>query len=215
MSIIIDRFQKIKSNIDKFENTNHINVVAVSKTFTLDHIMPLIEHGHCHYGENKVQEAEAKWRDIKQKKKDLKLHMIGKLQSNKAKKAVELFDYIHSLDSEKLANELSKRQKEKGKNLGYFIQINLGSEEQKGGIEINDLSRFYSHCQNINLTILGLMAIPPNDKDPEKHFKKISDLNKEFNFSHLSIGMSNDYIQAVKYGASFVRIGSAIFGSRN
>ena len=147
---------------------------------------------------------------------DLKLHMIGRLQSNKAKKAVEIFDYIHSLDSEKLAKELSKRQKEKGKSLNYFIQINLGSEEQKGGVELNDLKLLTEYCiKDLNLSILGLMAIPPNDNNPEKYFKKISELNKQYSFKQLSIGMSNDYLQAIKYGASHVRVGSAIFGSRN
>ena len=142
--------------------------------------------------------------------------MIGRLQSNKAKKAVELFDFVHSLDSEKLANELSKRQKEKDRNLGYFIQINLGSEEQKGGIEISELKNFNNYCVNeLNLTVLGLMAIPPNDKNPDEHFKRISELNKQFNFRYLSIGMSNDYLKAIEYGASHVRIGSAIFGSRS
>ena len=142
--------------------------------------------------------------------------MIGKLQSNKAKKAIELFDYIHSLDSQKLANELSKREKEKGKNLNYFIQVNLGSEVQKGGVEINDLDALYVHCvKKLNLSILGLMAIPPNDDKPEKYFKIIYELNKKYNFSQLSIGMSNDYLSAIKHGASFVRIGSAIFGSRS
>ena len=142
--------------------------------------------------------------------------MIGRLQSNKAKKAVELFDFVHSLDSEKLANELSKRQKEKDRNLGYFIQINLGSEEQKGGIEISELKNFNNYCVNeLNLTVLGLMAIPPNDKNPDKHFKRISELNKQFNFRYLSIGMSNDYLKAIECGASHVRIGSAIFGSRS
>ena len=142
--------------------------------------------------------------------------MIGRLQSNKAKKAVEIFDYIHSLDSDKLAKELSKRQIEKGKTLKYFIQINLGSEEQKGGVELNKLKSFNEYCiKELNLSILGLMAIPPNDNEPEKHFKRISDLNKEFNYKKLSIGMSNDYLQAIKYGASHIRVGSAIFGSRN
>ena len=142
--------------------------------------------------------------------------MIGRLQSNKAKKAVELFDFIHSLDSEKLAKELSKRQKEINRNLDYFIQVNLGSEEQKGGVEISELKNFYDYCvKELNLSVLGLMAIPPNDQNPERHFKKISDLNRQFNFRNLSIGMSNDYLPAIKYGASHVRIGSAIFGSRN
>ncbi len=142
--------------------------------------------------------------------------MLGKLQSNKAKKAVELFDYIHSLDNEKLANELSKRQKEKSKYLGYFIQVNVGSEEQKGGVEESDLKSFCDYCVNkLGLSVLGLMAIPPNDKETEKYFKKISELNSKFNFHQLSIGMSNDYLKAIKYGASHVRIGSAIFGSRS
>ena len=188
----------------------------MSKTFDYDHIRPLVDFGHKHFGENKVQEAEKKWKSLKVTNNDIKLHMIGRLQTNKAKKAVELFDYIHSVDNEKLANELSKRQKEKDRNLGYFIQINLGSEEQKGGIEISELKNFNNYCVNeLNLTVLGLMAIPPNDKNPDGHFKRISELNKQFNFRYLSIGMSNDYLKAIEYGASHVRIGSAIFGSRS
>ena len=213
---IITNFEKIKQEIKNNLHQRDIKIIAVSKTFSLEHIMPLVQFGHKHFGENKVQEAEKKWKDLKKTINNLSLHMIGRLQSNKAKKAVEIFDYIHSLDSEKLANELSKRQKEKHKNLGYFIQINLGSEEQKGGLEINDLKNFYDYCvKDLNLSILGLMAIPPNDKNPDKHFKRISELNKQFNFQQLSIGMSNDYLQAIKYGASHVRVGSAIFGSRN
>ena len=191
-------------------------IIAVSKTYPIEYIMPLVDYGHRHFGENKVQEAEKKWKKTKETVGDLKLHMIGRLQSNKAKKAVELFDYIHSLDSEKLAKELSKRQKDKGRNLSYFIQINLGSEEQKGGIEISELKEFYAYCINeLNLSILGLMAIPPNDSNAQVYFRKISTLNKDYNLSQLSIGMSNDYLEAIKYGASFVRIGSAIFGSRD
>ena len=213
---IITSFEKIKQEIKNNSVNNIAEIIAVSKTFSIEHIMPLIKHGHRHYGENKVQEAEKKWSDIKKSTSDLKLHMIGRLQSNKAKKAVEIFDYIHSLDSDKLAKELSKRQIEKGKTLKYFIQINLGSEEQKGGVELNKLKSFNEYCiKELNLSILGLMAIPPNDNEPEKHFKRISDLNKEFNYQKLSIGMSNDYLQAIKYGASHVRVGSAIFGSRN
>ena len=213
---IITSFEKIKQEIKNNSVNNIAEIIAVSKTFSIEHIMPLIKHGHRHYGENKVQEAEKKWSDIKKSTSDLKLHMIGRLQSNKAKKAVEIFDYIHSLDSDKLAKELSKRQIEKGKTLKYFIQINLGSEEQKGGVELNKLKSFNEYCiKELNLSILGLMAIPPNDNEPEKHFKRISDLNKEFNYKKLSIGMSNDYLQAIKYGASHIRVGSAIFGSRN
>mgnify|MGYP001257640689 CR=1 FL=1 len=213
---IITNFEKIKQEIKNNLPQIDVKVIAVSKTFSLDHIMPLVNYGHKHFGENKVQEAEKKWKELKKTINNLSLHMIGRLQSNKAKKAVEIFDYIHSLDSEKLANELSKRQKEKDKNLGYFIQINLGSEEQKGGIEINDLKNFNNYCvKELKLSVLGLMAIPPNDKNPEKHFKRISELNKQFNFQHLSIGMSNDYFQAINHGSTHVRIGSAIFGSRN
>ena len=213
---IITNFEKIKQEIKNNSFQNETKIIAVSKTFSIEHIMPLVEHGHKHFGENKVQEAEKKWKELKKSTNDLSLHMIGRLQSNKAKKAVELFDFIHSLDSEKLADELSKRQKEKDRNLGYFIQINLGSEEQKGGLEISELKNFNEYCVNkLNLSILGLMAIPPNDKNAEKHFKKISELNKELNFRYLSIGMSNDYLQAVKYGASHIRIGSAIFGTRS
>ena len=213
---IITSFEKIKQEIKNNSINNIAEIIAVSKTFPIEHIMPLIKHGHRHYGENKVQEAEKKWVDIKKSTSDLKLHMIGRLQSNKAKKAVEIFDYIHSLDSEKLAKELSKRQIEKGKNLKYFIQINLGSEEQKGGVELSNLKSFNEYCvKELNLLILGLMAIPPNDNEPEKHFKRISDLNKKFEYQQLSIGMSNDYLQAIKYGASHIRVGSAIFGSRN
>ena len=213
---IITSFEKIKQQIKNNSAKNATEIIAVSKTFPIEHIMPLIKYGHRHFGENKVQEAEKKWQGLKNSISDLKLHMIGRLQSNKAKKAVEIFDYIHSLDSEKLAKELSKRQKEKGKNLNYFIQINLGSEEQKGGVELNDLKLFTEYCiKELNLSILGLMAIPPNDNNPEKYFKKISELNKQFSFKQLSIGMSNDYLQAIKYGASHVRVGSAIFGSRS
>ena len=212
---IINSFDKIKQEIKNNKIQNEIEIIAVSKTFPIEHIMPLVDHGHRHFGENKVQEAEKKWGELKKSITNLKIHMIGRLQSNKAKKAVELFDYIHSLDNEKLANELSKREKEKNKRLGYFIQINLGSEDQKGGVEVNDLNPFFDHClKKLDLNILGLMAIPPNDNNPEKYFKKISELNKQFNLQHLSIGMSGDYLKAIRFGASFVRIGSAIFGSR-
>ena len=213
---IINNFEKIKQEIKNDSIRKNVEVIAVSKTFSLDHVMPLINHGHRHFGENKVQEAEKKWKQLKNSTSDLKLHMIGSLQSNKAKKAVEIFDYIHSLDSEKLANELSKRQKEKGRNLDYFIQINLGSEEQKGGVEIKNLKRFIDYCKKkLDLSIIGLMAIPPNNNETEKYFKRISEMNRQFNFEHLSIGMSNNYLLAINYGASFVRIGSAIFGNRS
>ena len=213
---ILNSFEKIKQKIKDNKIFNEPEIIAVSKTFPFEHIKPLVDHGHIHFGENKVQEAEKKWKLIKQSNNNLKLHMIGRLQSNKAKKAIELFDYIHSLDNEKLAIQLNKKEKEKNKRLNYFIQINLGSEEQKGGVEIKDINPFYNYCvKELNLTVIGLMAIPPNDKEPEKYFKKISELNKKLNLNELSIGMSNDYLQAIKYGASFVRVGSAIFGPRS
>ena len=216
MNIIIERFNKIQSNISKLNNSKSPKIVAVSKTFSLDHIMPLIEHGHNHFGENKVQEAEAKWLQIKKEKKNLQLHMIGKLQSNKAKQAVKIFDYIHSLDSQKLADILSKSQNEINKSLNYFIQVNIGNEKQKSGINYNEVDQFYNYCtKEKKMNILGLMAIPPQDENIEKYFKSLSDLNSSLGLTELSMGMSSDYIQAINYKASYLRIGSAIFGNRS
>ena len=213
---IINSFNKIKQEIKNEKPDQDVEIIAVSKTFSLEHIMPLINHGHKHFGENKVQEAEKKWLDIKKRKSEIKLHMIGSLQSNKVKKAIEIFDFIHSLDSEKLANEISKREIEKNKKLKHFIQVNLGSEEQKGGIEIQELKNFYEYCtKKLNLNILGLMAIPPNDGETKKYFKKISDLNFSLGLTSLSIGMSNDYIEALRFGSSHIRIGTSIFGKRS
>jgi len=216
MSIIVERFNKIKSNIEKVPSDTSRTIVAVSKTFSLDHIMPLINYGHMHYGENKVQEAEVKWIQIKNKKKDLKLHMIGKLQSNKAKKAVQIFDYIHSLDSQKLADVLAKSQESINKSIKYFIQVNLGNETQKSGISYNEVDAFYNYCvKEKNLNVLGLMAIPPNDNRSEKYFKSISELNASLGLKELSIGMSSDYMEAIKYKSTHLRIGSSIFGERS
>ena len=212
---ILNSFDKIKQEIQNQQHNQKIDIIAVSKTFSLEHIMPLINHGHRHYGENKLQEAESKWSNVKKNIKDIKLHMIGRLQSNKVKKVVDLFDFVHSLDSEKLANEFSKREIEKKKKLKYFIQINLGSEDQKGGLEEKELNNFYKHCSiKLGLNVLGLMAIPPNDGSPEKYFKRIFELNKKIGLNSLSIGMSNDYIKAIEHGATHVRIGSSIFGKR-
>ena len=216
MNIIVERFNKIKSNIEKIPNDTKRTIVAVSKTFSLDHIMPLVNHGHMHYGENKVQEAESKWSGIKNKIQDIKLHMIGKLQSNKAKKAVQLFDYIHSLDSQKLADVLVKNQKNLNKSIKYFIQVNLGNENQKSGISYNEVDAFYNYCvKEKNMNILGLMAIPPNDNNSEKYFKSISELNSSLGLKQLSIGMSSDYMEAVNYKSTYLRIGSSIFGKRS
>ena len=216
MSNIIENYNKIKSNIIKINNNSRAKIVAVSKTFSLSHIMPLIDFGHDHFGENKVQEAVIKWRDIKKEKSNLKLHMIGKLQSNKAKKAVEIFDYIHSVDTQKLADVLSKSQNEAGKSLNYFIQVNIGNENQKSGLPYNEVDGFYSYCvKEKKMNVLGLMIIPPNDGNTEKYFQSISQLNSSLALKELSMGMSSDYSIAIKYNATFLRIGSAIFGERN
>ena len=216
MSTIIDRYNKIKLNIASIKPIQKTNIIAVSKTFPLEHIKPLVDYGHQHFGENKVQEAISKWSEIKKTNDSLKLHMIGKLQSNKAKDAVKLFDYIHSLDSQKLADALAKHQANFKKNLNYFIQVNIGNEIQKSGIPVGELDPFYNYCKNeINLNILGLMVIPPNDNNPEKYFKSLNELNKSLALHDLSMGMSADYIEAVKHGATFIRVGSSIFGERS
>jgi PLP dependent protein len=216
MNTIVDRFEKIKSKITSFKTDRPVNIIAVSKTFTLDHIQPLIDHGHLHFGENKVQEASAKWTEQKKNNKDLKLHMIGKLQSNKAKDAVKLFDYIHSVDNQKLAEALAKHQANLNKNLKYFIQVNIGNEIQKSGIPVNELDAFYNYCINeIKLNIIGLMVIPPIDQNADKYFKSLNELNKSFALENLSMGMSADYMEAIKHESTFVRIGSSIFGTRS
>ena len=216
MSIIVERFNKIKSNIVSLKTIKPVNIIAVSKTFPLEHIYPLIEYGHIHYGENKVQEASAKWAEQKKNNQNLKLHMIGKLQSNKAKDAVKIFDYIHSLDSQKLADALAKHQTNLNKQIEYFIQVNIGNEIQKSGIPVNELDSFYNYCINeINLRIIGLMVIPPNDNKPERYFKTLNELNKSLGLKNLSMGMSADYIEAIKHGSNYVRIGSSIFGVRS
>ena len=216
MSIVVERYTKIKSNIVSLKPIKPVNIIAVSKTFPLEHIHPLIEYGHIHYGENKVQEALAKWSEQKKINPNLRLHMIGKLQSNKAKDAVKIFDYVHSLDSQKLADALAKHQKSLNKEIEYFIQVNIGNEIQKSGIPVSELDPFYNYCVNeINLKIMGLMVIPPNDNNSAKYFKSLNQLNNSFALENLSMGMSSDYVDAIKHGATFVRIGSSIFGARS
>ena len=216
MSIIVDRFKKIKSNINSLDNSKTINIVAISKTFSIEHIKPLLNIGHDHFGENKVQEAISKWKEIKKNDSNLKLHMVGKLQSNKSKKAVELFDFIHSLDNKKLADSLSKAELETKRNIKYFIQVNIGNEDQKSGISLNDLNNFFSYCtKEKKLNVIGLMCIPPNDNNEEKYFEIMNEKNKLLNLKNLSMGMSSDYLKAIKYHANFLRIGSGIFGERN
>ena len=216
MDTIVDRYNKIKSNILALKSTKSVNIIAVSKTFSLAHIQPLIDYGHNHFGENKVQEAISKWTNVKKDNKKLNLHMIGKLQSNKAKDAVKIFDYIHSLDNQKLADILAKTQVNENKNLKYFIQVNIGNESQKSGIPVNELDAFYNYCsKEIKLNILGLMVIPPNDNNTKKYFQYLNELNKSLALIDLSMGMSSDYLEAVTNEATYVRVGSSIFGSRS
>ncbi len=216
MDTIIDRFNKINSNINNLNPNKVVNIVAVSKTFTLEKIMPLIEYGHIHFGENKVQEAQAKWNEIKLKRKNLKLHMIGKLQSNKAKSAAQLFDYIHSLDNQKLADIFSNFENNNEKKLKYFIQVNIGNETQKTGIPISDLEDFFNYCsKEKKLSILGLMIIPPNDNNHNKYFEHLNFLNKSLGLNELSMGMSSDYEDAIRHNSTYIRLGSSIFGERS
>ena len=207
--IYIEELIKSKVNHDKLTQ-----IIAVSKTFPIEYILPLIEHGHLHYGENKVQEALNKWSDIKFKVNSIKLHLIGKLQTNKVKFALRIFDYIHSLDSEKLAIKISEEQLKQEKKPKIFIQVNIGNEEQKSGVNKERLSEFNKFCKNLNLDIIGTMCIPPNDGNTEKYFSEMSDINKELNFKELSMGMSGDYLEAIRYNATYIRVGSKIFGSR-
>ncbi len=204
----------IQEDIKKLNNTNKAKIIAVTKTFSMEKIKPLIEYGHVHFGENKYQEAKEKWTS-RIKTRDIKLHMIGKLQSNKAKKAVELFDFIHSVDNQKLAEKLSKSEKDINKKLSYFIQVNIGDEKQKSGIQISEAPQFCNYCKNeLNINVVGLMAIPPNVSKPENYFKRLSELNNEMSLPELSMGMSNDYVTALRYNSTFIRIGSKIFGKR-
>ena len=218
--MIIDKLTSIENEIQLKIKEQRIsnyrpNIIAVSKTFPISNILPLINHGHIHFGENKVQEALEKWTDIKNDFKNLKLHMIGKLQTNKVKYAVNLFDYIHSLDNLKLAEKLSSEQLKKGKKLKIFIQLNIGNEEHKTGITPNKLNEFYKICINdLNLNIIGLMCLPPNNQDSNQYFLEMKKLKQRINIKELSMGMSQDYLCAIKYGATFLRIGSKIFGQR-
>ncbi len=215
MTTLIERYDKIKSNILSLKPKKQVNIIAVSKTFPLEHVKPLINYGHTHFGENKVQEAVSKWKEIKIQKKDLKLHMIGKLQRNKAKNALELFDYIHSLDNQRLADTLSRLQKDLNKRLKYFIQVNIGNELQKSGIAVNELDGFFNYCtQEKDLDVVGLMIIPPNDENVKKYFETLNKLNNSLALKESSMGMSADYMEAVRNNATFLRIGSLIFGER-
>ncbi len=216
MSNIVESFNKIKLNINKLQKKQEVNIVAISKTFPIQHIKPLIDYGHNHFGENKVQEALSKWSEVKKNNSKIHLHMVGKLQSNKAKDAAKIFDYIHSLDSQKLADILSNCEKNNNKMLKYFIQVNLGNETQKSGLPVNEVEPFFNYCtKEKKLNVIGLMIIPPNDTNTIDYFKNIKQLNSSIGLKELSMGMSADYEQAIVYGATFVRLGSVIFGKRS
>ena len=202
-------------NSKSLDLNSKVKIIAVSKTFSIDNILPLIDNGHLDFGENKVQEAVDKWTDIKNYKKDLKLHMIGKLQTNKVKQAVKLFDYIHSVDSQKLAKKIADEQQKINKKIKIFIQVNIGNEDQKSGINKVELGKLIDYCKQINLSVEGLMCIPPNDLDTSSYFSEMNSLNKNFNLSELSMGMSSDYLKASENLATYLRIGSKIFGQRS
>ena len=215
----VQKYKDIISAINKKLEEQKINsvpkVIAVSKTFKLDRILPLIEFGHLDYGENKVQEAIDKWSEIKKKKQNIKLHLIGKLQTNKVKHAIKLFDYIHSVDSIKLAKKIADEQFKQNKNLKLFIQVNIGKEVQKSGIKIDQIKDLINLSKQLNLNVVGLMCIPPANEEPEKYFKEIKSLNQKFNLKEISMGMSSDYLKAVENSSTYLRIGSSIFGERS
>tara|TARA_B100000963_G_scaffold191632_1_gene166752 strand:+ start:6745 stop:7404 length:660 start_codon:yes stop_codon:yes gene_type:complete len=219
MHKIVQNLLDIQKKINSILDTQKINkvpkIIAVSKTFGMDKILPLIEHGHLDFGENKVQEAVEKWSELKTNNKSLKLHLIGRLQTNKVKLAVKLFDFIHSVDSEKLAKKISDEQQKQKKKIKIFIQVNIGDEHQKSGVNKLSVSDLYLYCKTLNLDVVGLMCIPPLEKPSDSFFKEMSILNTNLNFNELSMGMSSDYLEAIKNSATYVRIGSNIFGQRS
>ena len=220
MHITVKNLLNISEKVKiKFDTSNKLvklpEIIAVSKTFKIEHILPVLNHGHIHFGENKVQEAVQKWGPIKDENKKIKLHLIGRLQTNKVKLALNLFDYIHSLDSEKLANKISKVQNEINVNTKMFIQVNIGNEIQKSGISEDEVLSFYDYCKSLKLDVIGLMCIPPLNEETSKYFLKINEINKKLKLNELSMGMSSDYLEAIENNATFIRIGSSIFGQRS
>ncbi|MDA9650847.1 YggS family pyridoxal phosphate-dependent enzyme [Candidatus Pelagibacter sp.] len=203
-------------NLLKKKNISQVTpkIIAVSKTFPASKILPLINHGHIHFGENKIQESIDKWSDLKKQFTDLKLHMVGKLQTNKVKFAVKLFDYIHSVDTEKLARKIADEEIKQNKKVKIFIQVNIGNEKQKSGVNKNKLEDLFFYCKNLNLDVIGLMCIPPAGENTEEYFKETKILNQKLDLLELSMGMSSDYIKAIKYSSTYLRIGSSIFGNR-
>ena len=212
---LLDIENNIKVYLKKLNINNNPKIIAVSKTFKLDKILPLIEHGHLDYGENKVQEAIEKWTEIKRINSKIRLHMIGKLQTNKVKFAVQIFDYIHSVDSEKLAKKIAHEQNKINKKIKIFLQVNIGDEIQKSGVNKNNVSQLAYYCKEIGLDLIGLMCIPPANIDPDVYFDEMNKLNRNLNFNELSMGMSSDFLIGVKYYSTHVRIGSSIFGKRD
>jgi len=220
MHFTVKNLLKISENVkEKLAKNYNLNqspkIIAVSKTFKIEHIQPLIEYGHLDFGENKVQEAFEKWTEVKEKNKNLKLHLIGRLQSNKVKIALKLFDYIHSLDSKKLADKIAVHQKELNLNKKLFIQVNIGDENQKSGINKEEILDFYHYCKNLNLNIIGLMCIPPFNQDSDKYFKEMKILKEKLQLNDLSMGMSSDYLNALENNSTYIRVGSNIFGPRS
>ena len=218
MHFTVENLNNIKNEIKQKLNQDSQNIpkiIAVSKTFPIEKILPLIEFGHADFGENKVQEAVDKWTGVKSQNKNIRLHLIGKLQTNKVKFAVKIFDYIHSVDSEKLAKKIAIECEKINKKIKIFIQINIGREDQKSGIDIENLENFYQFCNNLNLEVVGLMCIPPENMDPSYYFSKMEFLKKKFSFDNLSMGMSSDYLISLDFSSNYLRIGSAIFGKRD
>ena len=211
----LDIENKIKNNLIELNINSYPKIIAVSKTFKIDKILHLLDHGHIHFGENKVQEAVEKWTEVKRDYPEIKLHMIGKLQTNKVKFAVKLFDYIHSVDSKKLAKKILDEQKKLNKKVKIFLQVNIGDENQKSGISKNEIAQLVNYCKEIGLELIGLMCIPPINIDPERYFEEMNKLNKTLGFTELSMGMSSDFLIAVKYFSTYVSIGSSIFGERS
>ena len=210
-----DIISLIKSKLEDQNITNLPKIIAVSKTFTIEKILPLIEYGHLDYGENKVQEALEKWSELRSKKSEIKLHLLGKLQTNKVKFALNVFDYIHSVDSKKLAKKIADEEIKQKKKVKLFLQVNIGEEDQKSGIDKNFVSDLYNYCKELNLNVIGLMCIPPANVDPDIYFKELKELNDKLKLKELSMGMSSDYLKATMNSSTFLRIGSAIFGSRS
>ena len=220
MHTTLEKLNRVKNKVNEIINKKQLKtdpkIIVVTKTFPLNEIIPLLQNGHIHYAENKIQEAENKWIDTKNRYKDLQLHMIGKLQTNKAKKAIKLFDYIHSLDNDKLALKLSHHEKELNKKVKLFIQVKLSEEDQKSGVQLNELNNFYNYCTNeLSLNVIGLMCLPPIDSNAHEYFKILKKNAEKLNLKDLSMGMSSDFEQAISNGSTYLRLGTIILGKRN